>query len=648
MKQQHFGTLPAVLILMLRPMRLSGKKLPFPGISRNTLAAFAVAMLVAACGGGGGDAPTNASHDGVGAGTTGVGNSAHLPSTPSMTGTPDGQNDHAGSRTFSRWTMDSEADVSRFMAQASFGARERDLKELKGSSVNDWIEKEFAKPQTKLLNVIDAWKAKRAEKLTMNDTYYAWWYASQQDDQLRQRMAWALSQIFVVSAASGTSEYPRGMANYHDLLAANAFGNFRQLLEDVTLNPMMGIYLTHLRNRAEQYNNAGDQTSSPDENYAREVMQLFTIGLEMLNPDGSVKRDGRGEAIPTYNNDDILGLARVFTGWSWGGPRTSYDCFVRHQSCSVAAVPDLDVVPMKAYPQYHSTKEKHFLGVTIPEGQATPVANLKIALDTLFNHPNVGPFIGRQLIQRLVTSNPSPAYVRRVADAFNNNGAGVRGDMKAVIRAILLDEEARRRRPNDPAAGRIREPVLRLAQLMRAFDAKSLSGEWRLGWTDGAGALNQMPYRSPSVFNFYRPGYSPANTAASRAGLVAPEMQILNESSLAGIAGYFHGTTNGSNAGLGSIDLPNPDDPGKTVRKREIPFDYTALAALAERPEALVDHVDRLLTGGQMKADTRRTIIDAVSRAEYVRYRTKEQVNLNRAGLAVYLTVMSTDYQVQK
>lgn len=643
-------------------MRLSGKKLPFPGIPRNTLAAIAVSVLVAACGGGGGDggnAPPHVPGSGTGA-STGAGiTSDSGPAAGAQSAPPTAhsgtQSDNAGAgsgstaRAHARWTLDSEADVSRFMAQASFGAGERDLKELKGSSANDWIEKEFAKPQTRLLSVIDAWKAKRTDRLTMNDTYYAWWYASQQDDQLRQRIAWALSQIFVVSAASGTSEYPRGMANYHDVLAANAFGNFRQLLEDVTLNPMMGIYLTHLRNRAEQYNNAGDQTSSPDENYAREVMQLFTIGLEMLNPDGSVKRDGRGEAIPTYNNDDILGLARVLTGWSWGGPRTSYDCFVRHQSCSVAAVPDLDVVPMKAYPQYHSTKEKRFLGVSIPEGQATPVASLKLALDTLFNHPNVGPFIGKQLIQRLVTSNPSPAYVRRVAEAFDNNGTGVRGDMKAVIRAILLDPEARQRRPNDPAAGRIREPVLRLAQLLRAFDAKSVSGEWKLGWTEGAGALNQMPYRSPSVFNFYRPGYSPANTAVSRAGLVAPEMQILNESSQAGIANYFYGATHGGNPGVGNtVDVPNPEDPAKPFKKREIHFDYSALTALAERPEALVDHLDRLLTGGQMKDDTRRTIIDTVRRAEYVHYRTKEQVNLYRAGMAVYLTVMSTDYQVQK
>lgn len=642
-------------------MRLPGlKKHPFPGKTGNTVTALAAALLLAACGGGGaGDGGAASSHGASSAamadGSASMGNGGSASPTqpsPGVLSGSQGTGSSAANQALPRWTMDSEADVSRFMAQASFGARERDLKTLKGSSVNDWIEREFAKPQTKVLGFIDSVAAKRQNKPTMNDTYYGWWYASQQEDQLRQRVAWALSQIFVVSGSSGVSSYPRGMANYHDMLATNAFGNFRQLLEDVTLNPMMGIYLTHLRNQKERFNNAGDQISSPDENYAREVMQLFTIGLEMLNPDGTTQLDHRGEPIPTYNNDDILGLARVFTGWSWGGPRTSYDCFVRIASCSEMAVPNLDVVPMKAYRQYHSTMEKRFLGVTIPEGQETPVANLKIALDTLFNHPNVGPFIGKQLIQRLVSSNPSPAYVNRVTQAFNDNGAGVRGDMKAVIRAILLDPEARERRTSDLTAGRIREPVLRVAQLMRAFNAQSHSGEWKVGWTESPGTLNQMPYRSPSVFNFYRPGYTPANTAASGAGLVAPEMQILNESSLAGISSYLYNATgawNGSTSGVGDgITVPDPTDPDKTIRKREIHFDFTALAALAEQPEALVEHVDRLLLGGQMRADTRRSIIDGIKRAEYVRNRTRDQVNLNRARLAVYLAVMSTDYQVQK
>ena len=260
-----------------------------------------------------------------------------------------------------------------------------------------------------------------------------WRSALAADDALRQRVAFALSQIFVVSLNdANVSQHPRGVASYFDVLGRNAFGNFRTLLEDVTLHPMMGLYLSHLRNR-------GDSDRVPDENYAREVMQLFTIGVHQLNQDGTRVLDGSGQPVETYNNDDVTGIAKAFTGWSWAGPDTETSRFNGGGSPSN---PNRNIEPMQPYPQYHSEAAKTFLGGTCSAG-TMPRVSLTCALDRLFMHSNVGPFIGRQLIQRLVTSNPSPAYVARVAAAFADNGQGVRGDMKAVLRRILLDPEAR-------------------------------------------------------------------------------------------------------------------------------------------------------------------------------------------------------------
>jgi uncharacterized protein (DUF1800 family) len=256
-----------------------------------------------------------------------------------------------------------------------------------------------------------------------------WLQAVRGPDQLRQRTVFALSQIFVVSNVNSSIDSEVGAhASYLDMLARNAFGNFRTLLEEVATHPAMGHYLSHFRNERE------DEASGriPDENFAREVMQLFTIGLWELNQDGSRRRDPAGEFIPTYAQDDVSGLARVFTGWSWGGPDRSvarWHGWVGGRNWQEQ---------MGNYPDFHSPSEKRFLGVTIPAGTSGE-ESLRIALDRLFNHPNVGPFIGRQMIQRFVTSNPSPAYIARVAAAFNDNGQGVRGDMRAVLRAVLLD-----------------------------------------------------------------------------------------------------------------------------------------------------------------------------------------------------------------
>jgi len=528
------------------------------------------------------------------------------------------------------WLFDSkgrtrQAHAARFLIQASFGPTEASISAVMSIGVAAWLEKQFELPQTLHRTYIE--QAMAAGDPTAPQSSYRdfvmdtfWKQAIIAEDQLRQRLVFALSQIFVVSQVNGdVSNRPRGLAAYLDVLGAHAFGNFRKLLEAVALHPIMGLYLSHLRNQKENPTTG----RVPDENFAREVMQLFTIGLYELNPDGSRKLDGSGRPIPTYDNADVEGLARVFTGWSWAGPDKSNTRF-----SGGTPDPDRDILPMQAYAQYHSTSAKLFLDVAIPPG--TPAeASLKTALDALFNHPNTGPFIARQLIQRFVTSNPSPAYVTRVAAAFADNGQRVRGDMKAVLRALLLDTEARSdRSASQPNWGKLREPVLRLANWARAFGATSVSGRYSIrNVADPSTALGQNPLRSPSVFNFFRPGYVPPNTAIAAAGLVAPEFQITGENSA---AGYLNFMRNVVNNGAGS---------GADVRSS-----YTAETALAGDPDQLVDRVKLLLTANQMTDATRQAIRDAVASIPI----TAANAAPNRAKLAVYLTLASPEFIVQK
>jgi uncharacterized protein (DUF1800 family) len=372
---------------------------------------------------------------------------------------------------------------------------------------------------------------------------------------------------------------------------------------------MMGNYLNALGNQK----TVG--TLEPNQNYAREVMQLFTIGLRQLNQDGT---DTTVPATATYTSDDIRGLAKVFTGWSWAGPDRSSTRFF-------GGNPDenRDWLPMQNYPAYNETLPKTFLGVTIP-ANTSGEASLKIALDTLFNHPNVGPFIGRELIQRLVTSNPSPAYVGRVAAAFANNGQGVRGDMKAVIVAVLLDPEARTV-PTSDTAGKLREPVIRLANWMRAFHAYSSSGRFQMGTTDDPlWGLAQTPMRSPSVFNFFRPEYVPPNTSIALANKLSPEMQITDEMSVTGYLNFM----------LNAI-------PNGTGISNDIKADYTAELALAGTPGSLVDSINLLLMQNQMSATLRSQILTAINS-------NPDNTPLNRVYLAIYLTMASPEYIVQK
>jgi len=530
-------------------------------------------------------------------------------------------------------------EASRFLTQASFGPTDAAISQVRAAGYSQWIDQQMvaARPTSHQAEVearlAAAQQASADARLTASDFYYTWWeQAVTGPDQLRQRMKLAYSEIFVISLTD-TNVDVRGAASYYDMLGANAFGNFRTLLEQVTLHPMMGVYLTWLGNQKEDPATG----RNPDENYAREVMQLMTIGLYQLNLDGTVKTDASGRPIPTYSPDDISGLAKVFTGYSYYSPAPTNNTFRGAQRNA-----DWPVRPMIAYPAFHSTSAKAFLGTTIPASTtADPSGDLKIALDTLFNHPNVGPFIGRQLIQRLVTSNPSPAYVQRVASVFNNNGKGVRGDMAAVVRAVLLDPEARdAAQAAGPNAGKLREPVVRMANWARAFGAASASGDWLIGSTSGNTSLGQTALTSPSVFNFFRPGYSPPNTRVGGAGLVAPEFQIVDEVT---VAGYLNTMQTAIDGGVGTA----------TNGVRDVRADYAPLMALAGDVSALVDRVDLLLTYGQMTATTRSRIVQAVGGVTVPAATGANQAAINaaltnRAKLAVYMTMASPDYLVQR
>jgi uncharacterized protein (DUF1800 family) len=533
-----------------------------------------------------------------------------------------------------------QPEASRFLAQASFGATMSSVENVSVNGYAIWLEQQFALPagsphQDYLVSVIAALPAGQSpqDSHVMN-TF--WRQAATAPDQLRQRVAFALSQIFVVSLTNdAVSGYRRGVASYLDMLGRQAFGNYRDLLETVTLHPMMGLFLSHLRNQRESGNRV------PDQNYAREVMQLFSIGLYRLNPDGSLITSN-GQPVETYGQADIVGLSRVFTGFSWAGPDKQNGRFFG--SGSPAPDPNADVLPMQDYPQFHSVLAKNFLGTTIPaQGSSDPRTSLRIALDTIFNHPNVAPFFGRQLIQRLVTSNPSSAYIARVSQAFNSGrytrngwstGSGRRGDLRATIAAVLLDEEARNMaKINDPTFGKVREPVLRLTAWMRAFNARSTSGNFLLGVTDDpASSLGQSAMRSPSVFNFYRPGYVPPNTAIAAANLVAPEFQIIHEVSVAGYANFMRTAVQ---SGVGS-NTP-----------RDIQPDYAAELALASDPDRLIDRIDLLLTYGTLSAESRSAIRDAVNSVT-INTANPTPGRQNRVYLATLFALSAPEFVVQK
>lgn len=531
-----------------------------------------------------------------------------------------------------------KAAAVRFLQQATFGPTPADINTLLSTSPADWIAQQMAMPSgPHFVNFVqskydlgDAYRPKGSQYTPGWVAQKFWERAANASDQLRQRTAFALHHIFMVSQADSNLFYQaRGYAHYVDILHKHAFGNYRDLLEDIALSPAMGIYLSHIRNRKE------DPVSGrmPDENFAREVMQLFSIGLYELNTDGTLKRDAHGNPIETYTNADVLALSKVFTGWGWAYS----DSLLNEQhflwnTPSTSAGNDswLDIRPMKAYPIYHSMVEKKFFtgkpwATTLPAGSSAQ-ADLKTTLDVLFKHPNVGPFIGRQLIQHLVTSNPSPAYVGRVAAVFNNNGQGVRGDLGAVVRAILLDAEARNPAAN---AGKLREPVLRVTHWMRAMNAKSASGQYTLQWM--LDDLGQRALAAPSVFGYFRPGYIPGNTAFANRGATTPEFQITNETTVAAwlnLAEAMAGSGIGWNAGANDVVATYP-----------VQMALATTSDLAKLP----DQLNLMLLGGRMSPALRQQIIDITADISPV---TNEGA-LARVRAAVFLTLASPEYVFQ-
>ncbi|MDQ2918712.1 MAG: DUF1800 family protein, partial [Verrucomicrobiota bacterium] len=437
----------------------------------------------------------------------------------------------------------SPTDAARFLSQSTFGATSALITKVQTDGFNKFLNDQFAAPMSSHLAFVDAAFAAlpspspspsaTPNQPTQTMTNDAWWtYAVSASDQLRQRVAFALSEILVVSLNSaGLGNKPFALPAYYDVLVKDAFANYRQLLEDITLNPAMGAYLNMLEN------DKADPTAGtlPNENYARESMQLFSIGLYDLNLDASLTLGSNGFPIATYSQDAILGTAAAFTGWTFF--QTGTPVFKPG-----AAKQDWRD-PMINLAAHHDTNPKTILaGVVLPAGQ-TAAQDLKGTLDTIFNHANVGPFIARQLIERLVTSNPSPGYVYRVASVFNNNGSGVRGDLKAVVRAVLMDYDARGNVHTEQGAGKQREAVVRLTTLLRAFSASSPSGHFSV--RNAYNSFDEAAYYSPTVFNFFTPDYqSPGAIAA--AGLRSPEFEITTETTTVSTANYLRNAIYGS------------------------------------------------------------------------------------------------------
>ena len=503
--------------------------------------------------------------------------------------------------------------AARFLAQASLSSTAAEISQVQALGYSAWLDAQMALPRSsthvawlRSKGYDDAVKFRNSQA---GADAMMWRKLMSSGDPLRQRVALALSEIIVVSVAGITNTGFRQFAsgNFMDILEANAFGSYRTLIEQVSTSVAMGGYLTYKGSQK-----ANLRTGSlPDENYAREVMQLFTVGLVQLHVDGSAKLGANGQPLETYVQDDVSQMARVFTGW---------DIDI---TAGTSDDPARVIAPMVQYANRHELGTKAFLGTVIP-ANTNGVDSLRIALDTLVAHPNMGPFIGRQLIQRLVTSQPSAAYVERVARVFNNNGAGVKGDLRAVVRAVLLDAEARSGATLvDPTFGKLREPVLRFVQWARTFGLTDPTDDWKIpDLTDPAARLGQSPLRSPSVFNFFRPGYVPPNSPIG--ARTAPEFQITTESSVAGYINFMQGVISNGIAGLKA--------------------DYTGIKALVPDSKALLDELNVVLAAGQLSATTLAALKPAL---DSISTTTAAGVD-NRLYAALTLVMASPEYITQK
>lgn len=581
--------------------------------------AISTAVLVGCGGGGGGDSPS------------GTGGDSGSSSLQSVGATP---------------ANDSEAH--RFLTQATFGPTSADIARVKTLGYERWIDEQLAAPlQTSHLAMVEASStAQGTDQPRVDDVVYSWWtHAVTDPAQLRQRVAFALSEIFVISANNGElNEDGRMVASYMDMLSTKIDGNYRGLLEGVALHPAMGVFLSHRGNRKEDTNTG----RIADENFAREVMQLFSIGLHELNDDGSHKLVN-GLPQETYNADDVKGLAKVFTGWSWFRPAAQashawWVCFWRGPLCRETSQ---SITAMSPYSEEHSVSEKRFLAVTVPaQTTPNPQASLGAALDRLAQHPNAAPFFSKQLIQRLVTSNPSPSYVQRVTAAFRASN----GNIKATVKAVLLDAEARDMGLRDNAShGKLREPVVRITHLLRAIphtsDAYNAARSGNrvpyylaASTDDTVTQLGQTPMRAPSVFNFFRPGYKPPQTDLGNQDLVAPEMQITNETS---VLGYANHVTQMLDQGWGRTN--------SSTQRVDMRFDLSSFDALVDKPTAaapqqLVTAVAQRMLGGPASSELNALMLTGVGKMPNATANDRRR----RVASAILMVAVSPQFIVQQ
>ncbi|WP_234497992.1 DUF1800 domain-containing protein [Vibrio maritimus] len=509
-------------------------------------------------------------------------------------------------------TQDQRYDL---LYRSTFGPKPNSYQELTDLGYSKWLNRQLAMAPSLHLTRLKQYPLEDGrDSYNQSDRVSVWWDLSlNAPDQLRQRVAFALSEIFVISRY-GASLNGRvlEMTSYYDMLITHAFANYRELIESVTLHAAMGDYLSMMANQKAD----PESNRYPDENYAREVMQLFSIGLYELNPDGSEKLDSQGQLIPTYSQDDIENLARVFTGWHiaeknhpnwWGSKDGNW------------------LLPMVAYPERHDFEEKVVMGEVFAQGQ-TAEQDMAQAMDMLLNHPNTSPFISRHLIQRLVTSNPSPAYVARVSALFDDNGSGVRGDLKAVVRGILTDSEALNGGDRSPV--KMKEPLIAMTNFFRALEAKSADPSGRFhNSINTFGAYGQSPLGSPSVFNFFSPDYAP-NGEITDANDVAPEFEILSWNN-------FILTNNQLWSATGRTNYNGEDNPARIV------INTAPLEAIANDHEALIEEIERRLLSQRMSEPLKAIVLEGL---EDLRD-TQQSLKVRNA---LYTVVTSQEFHIEE
>ncbi|USQ94227.1 DUF1800 domain-containing protein [Caulobacter sp. RL271] len=563
----------------------------------SSAAALSVSLLVSACGGSGaGDAPPTRS-------ITAAGGAPAIALAPSGDIQPD--------------------EAARFAKQASFGPTPALINAIVAKkSIAAWLDEQFTRTSSSYADLAakpvpsnfcsTQFASGTAELNNCNrDNFTATpmqmrFYANAigGEDQLRQRVAFALSQIVVASAVDVGNT--AGLATFNQILLSNAFGNYRDILKMVTLNPYMGDYLDM----------ADSNKSQPNENYARELMQLFSVGTILLNPDGTPQIDNTGATIATYSNTDVKEVARALTGWT----------YARLNGAALTDNTNRDwTQPMVMYAARYDTGAKTFLGRTVP-ANATQQASVDAVVDAVFNHPNTGPYICKRLIQQLTLANPTPAYVERVAAVFANNGSGIRGDMKAVIRAIYLDSEAQL---VSQLPGKVKEPVLLATSLARAVGFTTDG----YAFTTRDAGMGQAPFRAPSVFNFY-PYEFPLPQGA---GLVSPVSKLMTTSTTMARHNFLYDWTVGGDATRSEFK--------PTLGATGAVPDWASWEALGTDDGKILDRINLVMLNGTMTKAQRQSLLTAMVA---IKNSNPTLQTRKRAQMALYVVASSPFFQVDR